>query len=496
MSTEVPSETTPLLVAEPNLKHELVYKRFSQRRKWVILMLISWCGLIPMFISGSFLPSIPDIAKDLNTTGPIINLAVSLSMLASSLGGLSGAGYSTFYGRRPVYFFGLPLCCIGTFGVALSKTVPQLMVWRFLQVFGASPALTVGAGTIGDLYALEERGQAMGIYFAACFLGPALAPPIGGFAAQYASWRIMQAAIGGVGCVMLVCMVLFFPETSHPGKRGIDKIPEGSRRLVFVNPLKPLALWRSPNLLAVAFSGFTVLLTNFVLLVPLAYTIGVRYKITSAALIGACYLPAGIGNMIGAPLAGRISDKVVVKWRKRRGGVWYPEDRLRATLGGALFLVPFTVLCSGLLTQFVPGKVGLVLNLLCLFLNGIAIDVVLSPSGAYAVDIFRDRSAEAIAANVSFRGFALAICISGLLPLIEVIGVAGTNALSALLAWIGGLVIWYTIRYGTQLRAWVDVNLIGHLAEDLVLLYLQHYNTTLRRSYNYLRVPGTSAITE
>ncbi|KAF8061831.1 major facilitator superfamily domain-containing protein [Lyophyllum atratum] len=461
MSTEVPSEITPLLVADPDLKHELVYKRFSPRRKLVVLILISWCGLIPMFISGSFLPSIPDIAKDLNTTGPIISLAVSLSMFASSLGGLSGAGYSTYCsladGRRPVYIFLLPLCCIGTFGVALSKTVPQLMVWRFIQVFGAAPAMTVGAGTIGDLYALEERGQAMGIYFAACFLGPALAPSIGGFAAQYASWRVMQAAIGAVGCVMLICMVLFFPETSHPGKRGIDRIPEGSRRLVFVNPLKPVALWRSPILVAVAFSAFTVLLSNFVLLVPLAYTIGVRYNITNTALIGACYLPAGIGSMIGAPLAGRMSDKVVIEWRRRRGGVWYPEDRLRGTFIGAFFLVPFSVLCSGLLTQFVPGKVGLILNLICLFFNGLGCDIVLCPIGAYVVDIFRDQSAEAIAANVSFRGFAIAISISGLLPLIDVIGVGGTNALSAILAWIGGLVLWCTIRYGTQLRAWVDV---------------------------------------
>jgi len=267
----------------------------------------------------------------------------------------------------------------------------------------------------------------------------------------------MQAAMGAVGCFIFVYMWLFFPETSHPGTRGVDKLPEGSSRLVFVNPLKPLALLRSPNLFAVAFTGFTVLLTNFVLLVPLAYTIGVRYGITDAALIGACYVPGGIGNMIGAPLAGRLSDKVIIKWRNRREGIWYPEDRLRAGLGAALFLVPLSILFSGLLTQFVPGKVGLVLNLVCLFCNGIGSDIVLSPSGAYAVDVFHERSAEAIASNIAFRGILLSICISGILPLIDKIGVAATNALTASLAWVGCLVLWCTIRYGTQLRAWVDV---------------------------------------
>ena len=39
------------------------------------------------------------------------------------------------------------------------------MVWRFVQALGASPGLAVGSGVIGDIYKLEERGQAIGIFF-------------------------------------------------------------------------------------------------------------------------------------------------------------------------------------------------------------------------------------------------------------------------------------------------------------------------------------------
>ncbi|KAG5651696.1 hypothetical protein H0H81_007755 [Sphagnurus paluster] len=259
----------------------------------------------------------------------------------------------TLDGRRPVYLVGLPLLCIGSLGVGLSKNVSQLMVWRFVQAFGASPGLSVGAGVIGDIYKLEERGGAMGVFFAACLLGPALAPPIGGLASQYASWRIMQNTIGVVGLIMFFSMWLFFPETSHPNTRGIDKIPQDSSKFIFVNPLKPLALLRSPNLMAV----------------------GVRYNITSAALIGACFLPSGFGNMVGAPLSGKISDKIIVEWRKRRGGIWFPEDRLRATMISATILVPASVIGSGLIVDFVPGKLGLILNLGCLFVNGTGVRV-------------------------------------------------------------------------------------------------------------------------
>jgi len=39
------------------------------------------------------------------------------------------------------------------------------MVWRFVQALGASPGVAVGSGVIGDIYKLDERGQAMGIFF-------------------------------------------------------------------------------------------------------------------------------------------------------------------------------------------------------------------------------------------------------------------------------------------------------------------------------------------
>ena len=76
--------------------------------------------------------------------------------------------------------------------------------------------------------------------------------------------------------------------------------------------------------------------------------------------------------LVGAPLAGHISDRIIVHYRKKRG-IWYPEDRLRVTLPSALTLVPLAVLISGLLTEYVPGTLGLTLNLLCLFISGLGV---------------------------------------------------------------------------------------------------------------------------
>ncbi|KAF9554261.1 MFS general substrate transporter [Agrocybe pediades] len=461
ISSEVDTESTPLLQSQEAQKHEEVYKRFTPRQKRFILGTVSITGLLPLFISGTFIPSIPQIAKDLDSTAPIVSLAVSLSIIAASLGALWGSSYSTFYGRRPVYLVGTPLLVIGSIGVATAQSIPPLMFWRFIQAMGASPGFAVGSGVIGDIYKLEERGRAMGIFFSAVLLGPAIAPFIGGYAAHYFSWRLLQFSLGVFGFCAFVLILFFFPETYHPGKRGVDKADPATLptwRPILINPFTPLWMMRSPNLLFVTMAGFACLFTDYVLLVPLAYTIGKKYGITNEALIGACFLPCGLGNMIGAPLAGRLSDTIVVKYRKERGGAWYPEDRLRATIPGALFLIPLSVLGSGLLTEYVPGKVGLALNLCCLFVNGVGVDFVLSPASAYFVDLMHSRSAEAMAAGMGFRNVIMALCIAGVLPMIENYGVVVTDTLSAVAAWVFGFgLLWVTIRYGERLRAVVDV---------------------------------------
>lgn len=69
-------------------------------------------------------------------------------------------------------------------------------------------------------------------------------------------------------------------------------------------------------------------------------------------------------------MVGRISDYTVIKWRKKRKGVWYPEDRMRAALIPFAVIVPVSVLAFGLVNRSIGGNLGLALSLMCLFFNG------------------------------------------------------------------------------------------------------------------------------
>ncbi len=60
----------------------------------------------------------------------------------------------------------LPLLIFGSLGVSLSRTVRELFFFRVWQAVGASTGFSIGAGVIGYIYKMEERGAAMGIFLA------------------------------------------------------------------------------------------------------------------------------------------------------------------------------------------------------------------------------------------------------------------------------------------------------------------------------------------
>ncbi|KAF8884394.1 major facilitator superfamily domain-containing protein [Infundibulicybe gibba] len=368
--------------------------RFSKSRRRAILAMVVWCGFIPSFVSATFALSIPKILDEWPSA---YVFDFRLSLLAVCLGGLTGASYSTVHGRRIIYLSGLGLLCLTSIGATRSVSIPQLIVWHFFQSLGAAPILAVGAGVVGDLYKLEERGRAIGIYVGVSDLfGATVVSFVAGLVAPRLSWRTAQLILAAVSFLTFAMMFSLFPETTQP-RTGETSQPPTWRRF-FVNPLRPLSLLRSPSLLAVSVAGMAILSSGQVLFFLMIFEFPPDPTIHRVFV-----LSAGIGYLVGALLAGRASDKIIIKRKQHQDGVWYPEDRLRASLSKAMFSVPPLVLILGLTSQFPGRKGGIILILLCLFVNGVGIGIIRGPSVTYAVDVVHSRSAEAVAAVDGLR---------------------------------------------------------------------------------------------
>ncbi|KAF9222435.1 MFS general substrate transporter [Gyrodon lividus] len=434
-----------------------VYSRFNHRQRRSVLSLVAFAGLIPMLVWKSFIPSVPQVAKELDSDEATVSLAVSLSIFASAASAIFWASQSSVYGRRLMYLWGVPFLCAGSIGVASSTSIPALFFWRFVQSFGCSGRLALGSGVVGDLYPLEERGAALGMFFGVILLGTMAAPTIGGVFTTYASWRDLHLVIAAWGCLEFIIIYLSLPETGHSHSvHNKGRVP-ARPRFLFVNPLKCLGLLRSPNLLLANTVAGIGMVTEFILLVPIAHTLGKQYNITNEAIIGACFLPHSIGNFLGAPVAGRLSDLVIQQWRRKREGEWVPEDRLRAVYIGGLFLVPLSLVGFGLVTTYVEGIIGLVTSLVLLFINGFGVDFVVNPVNSYCVDLLHSQSAEIMAAGNAFRAIIMATGISLVLPSIQHFGVLTTNVITALLMLAGYGLIHLIITFGDRMRASIDV---------------------------------------
>ncbi|KAF8499336.1 MFS general substrate transporter [Hysterangium stoloniferum] len=440
-----------------------VYDRFTPTHKRLITCLVAMAGAMESIVLGSFLPCVPAVAKDFNTTGVVINNVIGLAKIVLVVGILISAPYASFYGRRPLYLVSLPNTFIGGLLCASASNVPQLLVGRGFQAIGAACISPIGANVISDLYKLEERGTAIGIFYGATQFGHLIAPVLGGSLATYSSWRVVPLGTAIIALINFVIVVLLLPETSHPGMRGIEKIrmAENLRqdpsvqsdrtgwRFILLNPLRILLLLKNYIL---------VIVVDMWVMTPLSYTLGPRYGMTSPSLIGLCFLPAGFGDIAGPLIAGRLADIAIIRGRARRQGKWFPEDRLLAAIPSLLFFMPCALITLALSIAFIPGKVGLTISLICIFFNAMGLHSVTGPCSTYLVDLFPSQGAEFLAVVMATRHVFGAITTMAILPIIHQFGIITTNTTMAVLIWLGCILLYVTIRNGDRLRAWVNTD--------------------------------------
>lgn len=183
-------------------------------KKWYTTMTVALLCLVVTMGSSLYVSGVPEMVMRYH-----VNQTLAISGLTFYLLGLStviGAPLSEVFGRKPVYLFSLPISMLFTMGVGLSNGHMRIILpLRFLSGVFASPALSVGSGTIMDIFDMDEVSVAMTFFCLAPFLGPVISPIMGSFATQSQGWRWsqwIQLIAGGV----ILPFIALMPET-HKG---------------------------------------------------------------------------------------------------------------------------------------------------------------------------------------------------------------------------------------------------------------------------------------
>lgn len=173
---EKPAEKDPSLVDWDGPEDPENPQNFSQLRKWVITVSMSFMTMWITFASSVFSTATMVTAKEFGVSTEVMTLATSLTVFGFALGPLCWAPLSEIYGRRLPLFSGYVVFSILQIPVAVAQNIQTIMICRFLVgVFGCSPLAVVG-GAMADIWNPVDRAVAIAMFSAATFLGPVLGP--------------------------------------------------------------------------------------------------------------------------------------------------------------------------------------------------------------------------------------------------------------------------------------------------------------------------------
>lgn len=165
---------------------------------------------------------------------------------------------------------------------------------------------------------------------------------------------------------------------------------------------------------------------------------------------GLSFLGAGIGNFMGTMVGGRLSDALLLRSRRLRGGASLLEDRLTANIWPCGFLfIPLGVLMFGWFAEYSISVWGCIVGF---GIQCFGMSQVFSAGSAYLVDATPGRGAS-ITAGANFCRMFVA-CILSLVanPMVQTLGPGYVGVLFAALMYVAMLLALVLKFKGEALR--------------------------------------------
>ncbi|KAF4189668.1 hypothetical protein CNMCM7927_007352 [Aspergillus lentulus] len=350
--------------------------------------------------------AIPSISHAYGCSSTVATLGITTFLLGFASGPLLFAPLSEVWGRNTIFRLVLGLFVLFQIGCALAPNVASMIVFRFFSGFFGSPTVTNSGGSITDIWPQDNRSVPLALFSAASFLGPVIAPTVGGFICQYTSWRWNFWVVLILSGVCYVAMTVFLPET-YPPRLLMDKrrsMPGYSpanqppiKEMLYTTLTRPwLMLFTEPILFLL--SLYMALVYGILYLDFTAYP--VVYRETrgwSASIAGLSFLGICVGMAI-ATLISPYVNQIHGIYVRRLGGP-QPEARLPHLIVIS-WLIPVSLFwfawTASPPTHWISGIVAGVpfgFGLILLFL-GIT---------SYLTDCYGSFGASALAANAVLR---------------------------------------------------------------------------------------------
>jgi DHA1 family bicyclomycin/chloramphenicol resistance-like MFS transporter len=182
------------------------------------LLLGAFVAIGPLTID-MYLPALPTITTQLETTSAAVQLTLTGTLVGLALGQLVLGPVSDALGRKRPLLAGTALHVLASLLVLVAPNLAVLGALRVLQGVGTAAGAVIALAIVRDLYDGRAAATMLSRLFLVLGAAPVLAPTIGGELLRFTSWRGIFALLAVYGVLMVVVGARALPETLPPERR-------------------------------------------------------------------------------------------------------------------------------------------------------------------------------------------------------------------------------------------------------------------------------------
>lgn len=172
------------------------------------------------FVTDFYLPAMPSMADDLNTSPQLVSLTITMGMLGLALGQVLVGPLSDKYGRRGPLIASMAVFVLASVACLFAPDIVTLNVLRVFQGLGGAGGIVLSKSVATDMYSGEALAKFMAVLAAINGIAPVSAPVVGGLLMSVTGWRGIFAVLLGVGVVLLVCSCFLAESLPAPKRLG------------------------------------------------------------------------------------------------------------------------------------------------------------------------------------------------------------------------------------------------------------------------------------
>lgn len=311
------------------------------------LLVATLANFLTPFMSSAINIALPAIGAEFSANAIILSWIPTAYLLAAAMFAVPFGRIADIFGMKRIFKYGVLIFTVSSILSAVAPSAESLIIFRILQGIGSAMIFVTGLAIITSVYPPNQRGKAIGINIATVYIALSLGPVLGGIMTQYLGWRSLFYAMVPL-CIIILALTYWKLKDEWAACRGekfdlkgsiiysvvLVMVMYGFSLLPSITGISLVVLGiigfigflifemriESPVLNVGLFKNRTFAFSNLAALINYSATFAVTFLLSlylqyikaldpfSAGLI---LVAQPVMMAIFAPMAGRLSDKIV-----------------------------------------------------------------------------------------------------------------------------------------------------------------------------------------